>query len=186
VSTSLETRLTPEELLRALNGNLPRDIAVLELEPTCEDFNARRDPISKLYRFAIWSNARRSPLRARRFSFVPHALDLDAMRGAAAELVGTHDFACFQAAGSDVLHTVRKILRLEIEGESGGEVILEVEGTGFLRHMVRNIAGTLIEVGRGRRSPDSMKALLESRDRRNAGPTAGACGLTLVWVKYEA
>ncbi|MGY8804123.1 MAG: tRNA pseudouridine(38-40) synthase TruA, partial [bacterium] len=89
-------------------------------------------------------------------------------------------------SGSDVLQTVREIFSLEIKGESGAEIVVEVEGSGFLRHMVRNIAGTLIEVGRGKREPASMADLIASLDRGQAGPTAPAKGLTLVRVDYPA
>ncbi len=180
----VETRLEADELLRALNGNLPLEIGVIDVRPCAASFNAQRDALDKCYRYQIWNGRLRSPLRHKRFAHVPAALDLAAMRAAADPLVGEHDFACFQAAGSDIKSTVREILRFDITGESGGEIRFEVEGTGFLRHMVRNIAGTLIEVGRGRRSPDSMPALIASCDRREAGPTAPARGLTLVEVRY--
>jgi tRNA pseudouridine38-40 synthase len=111
-------------------------------------------------------------------------LDLAAMRRAAAVLVGTHDFASFRAAGGAGRTTVRTLTRVDWTGESGDELRLEVEGTGFLRHMVRNLAGTLLEVGRGRRAPASLETLLAARDRRQAGPTAEARGLTLVRVDY--
>lgn len=181
---SLDTTLESAELLRALNGNLPRDIVVLLAAPASEGFDPRRQATSKLYRYAIWNGPLRSPLRARRWLHVPRALDLEAMDRAAKILLGRHDFACFQAAGSGVEETVRELFRIDVQGVSGGEILIEVEGSGFLRHMVRNIAGTLLEVGRGRREPGSMAALLESRDRGQAGPTAQALGLTLVWVQY--
>ncbi len=106
------------------------------------------------------------------------------MGEAALSLLGSHDFACFQAAGSSVTTTVRTLLRCEFGGEAGGEIVLWVEGDGFLRHMVRNIVGTLLEVGRGRRAGDSLRVLLAGRDRRAAGPTAAAHGLTPIRVSY--
>jgi tRNA pseudouridine38-40 synthase len=183
-SIDVETRLEAGDLLRALNGNLPRQVAVLEVSPCGAGFDARRGTISKLYRYQIWNGRLRSPLRAGRFAHVPADLDVQAMRKAAGALVGRHDFACFQASGSDIEYTVREILRLDLVGEAGGEISLEVEGTGFLRHMVRNIAGTLIEVGKGRRPPESIEALLASCDRGKAGPTAPAQGLSLICVRY--
>lgn len=171
-------------LLRALNGNLPRDVVVLSADEASPDFDPRRHAKRKRYRYAIWNGPRRSPLRESRWTHIPQALDLAAMRAAACDLLGSHDFACFQAAGSDVEHTVRELLALEITGVSGAEIVLEVEGSGFLRHMVRNIAGTLIEVGRGKREPASMAELIASLDRGQAGPTAPARGLTLVRVDY--
>lgn len=183
-SVRLETRLSPAELLLALNGNLPRDMAAVAAELVADDFDARRSALSKHYRYRIWNGALRSPLRARYAAWVPQALDLDAMRRAAASLVGEHDFASFQAAGSRVAGTRRRLFRLELLGSPGGEIAIEVEGSGFLRHMVRNVVGTLIEVGRGRRSPLAIPEILAARDRSQAGPTAPAKGLVLVGVAY--
>jgi tRNA pseudouridine38-40 synthase len=98
--------------------------------------------------------------------------------------VGERDFASFQAAGAPKRSTVRRLERLDVEGAWGGDVAIHAEANGFLRHMVRNLVGTLLEVGRGRRSPDSMPVLLAARDRGAAGPTAAARGLTLVAVRY--
>lgn len=181
----IDWALEPEALLRALNGNLPRDIVVLSVEPTTRDFDPRRHARRKHYRYAIWNGPQRSPLREQRWAHIPQPLDLDAMREAAGRLVGRHDFACFQAAGSDVEQTEREIFVLDVEGEVGGEIVLDVVGSGFLRHMVRNIAGTLIEVGRGKRDARSMSELVASLDRGQAGPTAPARGLVLVSVDYD-
>ena len=178
------TELTPDALLRALNGVLPHDLVVRALDEVSGDFDARRDAHWKAYRYAIWNAPDRSPLRARRALHVRKKLDLGAMREAASQLVGRHDFRCFQAAGSTVERTVRDLYRVDVLEQGEGEVAIEVEGSGFLRYMVRNIVGTLLEVGRGRRSPREMPALLSARDRTRAGPTAAAHGLTLVEVAY--
>ncbi len=183
-SVSLETDLDAEALLKALNGNLPRDVVVLEAEACDADFDPRRQAKTKSYLYAVWNGPLRSPLRAARYVHIPQPLDISAMRIAAKELEGEHDFASFQAAGSDVEHTVRTLHRITVSGETGGELFFEFEGSGFLRHMVRNLVGTLLEVGQGRREPRSMAALLEARDRGEAGPTAPAHGLTLAWVEY--
>jgi tRNA pseudouridine38-40 synthase len=183
-SALAETRLDPEELRRALNAKLPDDIAVVRLERTNESFDPRRDALSKHYRYRIWNHPIRSPLRARRFWWRRAALDLVAMRRAAEALVGEHDFESFQATGSDVKTTVRRLLRVEIVGETGGEIVLDFEGDGFLRYMVRNLVGTLAEVGLSRRSADEMGKLLAARDRGQAGATAPALGLTLMAVRY--
>jgi tRNA pseudouridine38-40 synthase len=185
-SVLLETRLGPDELGRALNSKLPGDMAVVGLTLAPDDFDALSSATGKLYRYSIWNGPERSPLRARRFAFVPAPLDLAAMQEAAVGLVGEHDFAAFQAAGSNVQTTTRQLVRLDVSGEQGGEIHLEAQASGFLRHMVRNLAGTLIEVGQGRRAADSMGALLGSRDRSQAGPTAPAQGLALVRVEYPA
>lgn len=185
VALSIDTPLTGEELLRALNGNLPRDMVVLCVEPAEAGFDPRRQAKSKCYRYAIWNGPLRSPLREERWLHFPQPLDLRAMGEAARLLLGQHDFACFQAAGSGVEQTVRELFEIEFAGTSGGEILIEVTGSGFLRHMVRNIVGTLLEVGRGRREPRSMVALLDSLDRGQAGPTAAAKALTLAWVRYR-
>jgi tRNA pseudouridine38-40 synthase len=183
-SARIETRLQPLELQRALNAVLPGDLAARSVDRAPERFHARRDAVSKLYRYRIWNGEQRSPLRQRHSLWIRKALDLEAMIQAAAALRGRHDFASFQGAGSSPWSTDRTIRRVALLGESGHEVSIEVEGDGFLRHMVRNLAGTLLEVGRGRRAPDSIPALLAARDRRLSGPTAAAWGLTLVRVDY--
>lgn len=188
---TVETRLEPETLARALNANLPGDLCVVAAAYAGDTFHARRDARSKRYRYAIWNARTPSPLRARRFHHVPAALDVDAMREAARALEGRHDFKSFQAAGSAITQTVRTMSRLAVEASNevdrsggAGELFVEVDGDGFLRHMVRNLVGTLLEVGSGRRDPASLPALLAAQDRREAGPTAPARGLTLVRVDY--
>lgn len=178
-SARLETGLSAEALQRALNGILPSDLVVTRAEAAPDDFDARRAARSKLYHYRVWNAARRSPLRARYVHHVRQPLNVAAMRKAAAALLGEHDFSSFQAAGSSVKTSVRTLLRMEVIGQAGGDLRFEIEGTGFLRHMVRNIVGTLLEVGRGRREPDSIPALLARRDRKAAGPTAPARGLCL-------
>jgi tRNA pseudouridine38-40 synthase len=178
------TRLPPGELLRALNAHLPADIAVRSVEVAVPGWHPRFAARRKRYRYAIWNGRVHSPLRERFFHWVPQPLDAGAMRAAAADLVGTRDFRSFQAAGSGVEETVRTLFSALVEGESGGEIAIELVGDGFLRHMVRNVAGTLIEVGRGQRPADGLPALLAGRDRADAGRTAPARGLTLVEVEY--
>lgn len=183
-SVALATALEPARLRRALNGVLAEDVVVRELCRASDGFDARRHATGKLYRYALWNGRERSPLRRRRALALARSLDLAAMRAGAAPLLGSHDFAAFQAAGSSVQTTVRTLRRLEITGEAGGLMELWFEGSGFLRHMVRNLTGTLLEVGTGRRDPQGMTALLATRDRSRAGRTAPAWGLTLVSVSY--
>lgn len=184
-SARFATRLAPAALARALNAVLPGDLAVVDLAEAAEDFHARYHARSKHYRYQVWNGAAPSPLRARRAAWVRSPLDLAAVRGAARHLVGSHDFASFRAVGSRVGTTVRTLARLDVLGDPGGLVVFELEATGFLRHMARTLVGTLLEVGRGRRGADSMTALLAACDRSAAGPTAPACGLTLVRVAYD-
>jgi tRNA pseudouridine38-40 synthase len=183
-SVRLETALEPERLHRALNAALPDDVAVRQLALAPDDFDARRHATGKLYRYSLWNGPERAPLLRRRALCLLRPLDLARIRVAAGHLVGSHDFASFQAAGSQVKSTVRMLRRLDVTGEAGAAVDLWFEGNGFLRHMVRNLSGTLIEVGSGRRDPEGMSALLAARDRHRAGPTAPAHALTLVSVSY--
>jgi tRNA pseudouridine38-40 synthase len=185
-SARIETALDPRRLRLALNGVLPESVAVVAAAFAPDAFHARRDARGKRYRYSIWNGPNRSPLRLARSWCLQRPLDVGAIREAAAAFVGCHDFASFQTAGSNVRTTERTLERLEVQGEAGGALVLGFEGSGFLRHMVRNLTGTLVEVGSGRRRPDEMAALLACRDRRRAGRTAPACGLTLEWVRYDA
>jgi len=184
VSAQIDTELPPVALQRALNQILPDDLAVVSAERAADDFHARRSAVGKLYSYRVWNDPTRSPLRASRTHWVPRELDVPAMSKAAEAFVGRHDFAALQAAGSEVESSVRTLARVEIEREPSGELVFWVEGDGFLRHMVRNLVGTLLEVGAGRRPIESIAELLASEDRRQAGPTAPARALTLVRVFY--
>ncbi len=183
-SMRIESGLEPDTLRRALNAVLPRDVAVTGLEEAPDGFHALRDARGKHYRYAVWNARERSPLRDRTHLFVATPLDVSAMRRGAAHLVGTHDFASFQAAKSDARTTIRTLTALDLEGAAGREIRFEVRGEGFLRHMVRIAVGTLLEIGRGRRVPDDLPGVLEARSRAAAGATAPAHGLTLVAVDY--
>ncbi len=167
------------------NDLLPRDIAVVAAQDAPADFDARRSAQGKRYRYRIWNGRTRSPLRARTSWEIFRALDVAAMARAAEALVGEHDFAAFRGAGCDAKTTVRKLRELRVAGEPRGEIFVEAEATAFLRHMVRNIVGTLVEVGLGKRAPEDVARVLASRDRKLAGPTAPPQGLCLVEVRYE-
>jgi tRNA pseudouridine38-40 synthase len=183
-SARIETALAAAELQSALNGTLPSDAAVVEASRVPEDFHARYSAKGKLYSYRVWNHPSRSPLRRTRTYWVARPLDVAAMSCAARELIGRHDFAALQGSGSEVESSIRTIAALRIEQESSPELVFWVEGDGFLRHMVRNLVGTLLEVGWGRRSSESMIELLASGDRRMAGPTAPAGGLALIRVFY--
>lgn len=182
-SVNLDTDISAVAIGRALNVRLPADIRVLSVEDARLGFRARFQSVAKAYRYRISTGPVLSPFD--RF-FVWHAPEpkrLDWMREAAAALVGRHDFLSFQARGAFVRETVRTIHRFELT-EAGGDITLECEGDGFLRHMVRIMAGTLAEVGTGLRPASSIHDVIEARDRRVAGATAPACGLTLMSVRY--
>jgi tRNA pseudouridine38-40 synthase len=183
-SVRLDTALEPPELQRALNALLPADLAVAGLAQAAPGFHARRDARRKTYRYRIWNAPVRSPLRARHSHHVAVPLDLGAMAAAARLAVGTHDFRSFQTTGSEVGSTLRTLYRADVLGRAGQEVCVEVEGDGFLRHMVRNLVGTLLRVGLGRAAPESLGTVLAARDRAAAGAAAPGHGLTLVRVDY--
>lgn len=182
-SVRLAAAHEPETIGRALNAQLPPDVRVLSVEERPADFHARFSARSKEYRYQIERERVADPFRRAWTWHVPEALNVDAMSEAAQLLLGTHDFAVFQSAGTSVTETVRTITRSEVM--PGRVLVYEVAGTGFLRHMVRAIVGTLVEVGRGRRDPASMVLLLERGTRADAGRTAPAQGLFLVRVDYD-
>jgi len=169
---------------RALNALTPGDIAIKEVERVPDSFDARRDGRSRVYEYRILNRAAPSPFYLTTALHVHDALDVDAMKGAIRFLEGEHDFSSFQAAGCDAVHAVRKVYRTSLD-QRGELLVYTIEATAFLRHMVRNIVGTLLEVGRGQRSPSSFAELLEAKDRTKAGPTAPPHGLFLMEVKYE-
>lgn len=172
-----------EALMRALNGKLPDDVVVRGAEIVDNEFDPIGDCTSKGYSYSI-HNARTRELFDRRFvHHVWDALDVEAMQRAATALVGEHDFAGFAAAGHGRQTTVRTIHRLDVTKVREDRVRIDVEGNGFLWNMVRIIAGTLVEIGRGIKKADDMPAILESRDRARAGPTLPPTGLCLEWIR---
>jgi tRNA pseudouridine38-40 synthase len=186
-SVALEARLEAPTLVRALNATLPPDVRARDASEAPTGFHARFSATSKAYRYYIRAAGVVSPFERRYVWHVPVPLDDEAMAAAAEVLRGTHDFAAFQGAGSDVATSTRTILDLAItrvHEPDGSLVLIDVEADGFLRHMVRTIVGTLVDVGRGRREPDDVARILASRDRGEAGDTAPALGLFLVRVRY--
>ena len=189
-SFTLSNSIAAGDLLRALNAKLPEDIRVLSVEEAAPGFNARFHARSKVYRYRISNTRVMSPFQRRYAWHISRSLDLNAMQQAALDLTGKHDFKSFQAVGGTVQTSMRTITRSTWSEEplaGGGRLLTyEVAGSGFLKHMVRTIVGTLVEVGDGRRSPDSLLALVASRTRAAAGPTAPPSGLYLVRVDYDA
>jgi tRNA pseudouridine38-40 synthase len=170
-------------LQRALNSLLPRDVVVQAVEDVPADFHARFSALGKVYAYRILNRPVRAPLQLRYAWHIPQPLDISAMATAGGCLQGTHDFASFQATGGDVTTTERTLTELSIT-RAGDEVVLSCTANGFLRHMVRNIVGTLVEIGRGMRQPTDIKRILDAHDRRQAGVTAPPQGLYLVQVLY--
>lgn len=177
-----------EKLASALNTKLPPDIRVLDSIEMPWDFHAIRDAQGKRYRYQIQVGGIRDPFDHRYRWFHAAPLDLEPMKEAAKHLVGKHDFASFQAAGSHRKTTVRTVRDLVVDADKGRGgspgISVEIEADGFLYNMVRNIVGSLVEVGRGRRAVDWVEEVREARDRNVSGPTAPPQGLFLKRVDY--
>jgi tRNA pseudouridine38-40 synthase len=208
VSFSCDTWLSPEIFLRAINAELPDDMAALELTVAPERFHATRDAVKKRYRYVIHDAPKRDVF-ARRYSWRHRGrLDAEAMHAAAQHLLGKHDFASFETRGSERDSTVRTVFEIEVrrgragEGRAGqggaivscfapavpmleDKIIVEVEADGFLYQMVRTIVGTLSRVGEGKYPASWTAEVLAESDRRAAGPTAPPEGLFLLRVDYE-
>lgn len=167
-----------------LNSLLPDDIAVVKAELVGDDFDPRRWARGKRYRYLISNRRSRSPHRRLTHWEIFLPLALPAMQDAAKHLVGKFDFSAFRAADCQAAHALREVKKVEVTGVAGDEVSVVVEGTAFLKHMVRNIVGTLAEVGRARRPPEWVKEVLDSHDRTRAGATAPPHGLSLEEVFY--
>ena len=174
-----------ETLARALNAQLPPDVRVLRVDDVAPGFHARFDARAKTYRYQIRNAALASPFERAFVWHVPQALDREAMQAAATLIAGTHDFAVFQSLGSETSGSVRTVYSSALRGSENELLVYEVRGDGFLRHMVRTIVGTLVEVGRGWREAASIADLLRSGRREQAGRTAPPQGLFLVGVDYD-
>jgi tRNA pseudouridine38-40 synthase len=175
--------ITHEKLLRALNALLPDDISILSVKEGAPDFHSRFQCKSKVYRYTLLNRKAPSALERNTLFFYPYPLNVELIQREAKALLGKHNFKSFQASGSKERDPVRTIKKLRILRERE-RIIFEIEADGFLYNMVRNIVGTLIEIGRGRFPAGSLKRILLAQDRRLAGPTAAAKGLSLLKVKY--
>ncbi len=187
VSLETQTHLDVQTLKNALNAHLPADVRVRLVEWAPDNFHAIRDARSKRYRYVIQFGDQPDPLRRRYSWFLPKTLDVNQMRDASTALIGQHDFASFQAAGSPRKTTIRTVHELTISCEATETtdfISIEIEADGFLYNMVRNIVGSLVDVGRGKQNPAWIASVVQARDRRMAGPTAPAHGLILLSVSY--
>jgi len=180
---TIDSPVPTENLVRALNDLLPDDIAILQAVEVPESFDPISDTQSKIYRYTLYTGPIRPVLRIRYCWHRPGLLDVAAMAEAAAVLVGTHDFKSFASAGDQRLSSVRTILRCNVQCE-GEFIYFDVQADGFLYNMVRNIVGTLVEVGRGRWTSADMHRILAAQNRAQAGPIAPACGLCLMEIYY--
>lgn len=177
-----EARMPAEKMIYAINQRLPEDIRVQSSCEVAPDFHPRHTDTRKTYEYRIYNAPVQNPMKRRFSLWNYYNLDVNKMKEAAAYLVGEHDFKSFCSADSQVESTVRTIYELAVE-KSGEDIVISVSGNGFLYNMVRIIAGTLLEVGKGKIEPNEMERILNALDRQAAGPTAPAHGLTL--VKYE-
>ncbi len=175
--------IAPESLMRALNAMLPADIRVIDCQKTLRTFNARFGAKTKTYVYRICRAPVVSPFLVRFVAHIPYPLNVAAMRRAIPHFLGRHDFSSF-TSDEPQKNRMREIDRLELKVR-GDEITFTVTGKSFLRYMVRNIVGTLIDVGRGKISPAAIPAIFAARDRRQAGQTAPAKGLILQQVEYE-
>jgi tRNA pseudouridine38-40 synthase len=176
------SKLAPARFVRALNALLPRDIRVMSARKAPVDFHARRSAASKVYRYQVYLGSVLAPHLIREYFHFPYPIDFSKIAQAASHFVGEHDFSSFAKTNS-CSNGIRRIFRCELK-KKGRRLFLTVEGNGFLHHMVRNMAGTLLEVGRNSISMENFRDLFVKRDRNLAGFTAPAHGLVLLKVKY--
>jgi tRNA pseudouridine38-40 synthase len=175
--------ITTGALQKAINSLLPDDISIISVEDAPEEFHPRYSAKSKTYLYAIDTSSVRNPFFSRYALHARHRLDIESMMQSTGYFIGEHDFASFMGAGTPVKSTVRTISASEITVR-GSMVYYTIRGSGFLRHMVRNIVGTLVEVGKGKIPIDGIDEIIKAKDRSMAGPTAPPQGLYLVNVKY--
>lgn len=177
------TRIPADKIAYALNQYLPEDIVIQDSRETAPDFHPRHCDSRKTYEYRILNRTFPLPMRRRDTYFYHYDLDVERMGKAAEYLVGEHDFKSFCSTAAVVETTVRTIYELTVEREED-VIVIRVTGSGFLYNMVRIIAGTLIEVGNGRRAPEDMENILNARSRKAAGPTAPARGLTMMRITF--
>ncbi|MDA8123190.1 MAG: tRNA pseudouridine(38-40) synthase TruA [Deltaproteobacteria bacterium] len=174
-----------ETIRKGGNALLPQDIRILSAEEAPPGFDVRRDAREKEYRYFLHLSPVASPFFTRYAWHIEKPLDLDALREGLSHAAGEHDFASFRGQGCTAKTTVRTIFRAELSGEMPPLHFIRIAGNGFLRHMVRNIVGTLVDIGKGKMPPGRMRELLELRDRALAGPNAPPQGLFLWKVTYR-
>jgi tRNA pseudouridine38-40 synthase len=184
----LDSPIPTENLVKAIGDRLPEDITIVKAEEVPIGLDIIGAVTSKLYRYTILSGPVRPVLHMKYCWYVSHDLDVPAMDSAAKRLVGKKDFKSFASAADSREDSVRTVFRCDVIERAevcGRQIDVEVEGDGFLYNMVRNIVGSLVEVGVGRWPPEKLDAVIEARDRRAAGPIAPPNGLCLVWIKYD-
>lgn len=180
-----DTRLEPKDFLRGMNSLLPEDIVVTNVEEVDHSFHARFSALRKTYCYRIWNYQISSALMMRYVWHVPYHLDRDAMKKAIGYFLGTHDFVAFMASKSSVNSTIRTVFDVNIDEPRPNELVFSFTADGFLRHMVRIMVGTVVEVGKGQKRTEDILEIILSQDRINAGLTVPAKGLYLIRVIYH-
>ena len=180
-----ETSIPPERISYALNQRLPEDIRVQVSEEVPSDWHPRKCTCIKTYEYRILNRRINMPMERLYSHFCYYKLDVDRMQAAANMLEGEHDFKSFCSVRTQVTDTVRTVYRIDVTRNADDIITIRVTGNGFLYNMVRIIAGTLMAVGTGHIQAEDVPSILEAKDRRAAGPTAPARGLTLIEMKYE-
>jgi tRNA pseudouridine38-40 synthase len=178
------THLKPEAFLKGLNSLLPEAVVIRSCEQVEQNFHARYDVKSKAYQYRILNRQLPAAIQRQYAWHIRRLLDLEAMNRAAGHLVGRHDFTAFEGTGSPRSNAVRHVVSASFSRRNQDYLVFGIEADGFLRFMVRNIVGTLVEVGKGKISPQEFKEILASKNRSRAGATAPALGLFLMGVKY--
>jgi tRNA pseudouridine38-40 synthase len=176
---------TPRGWTLGANSRLPRSIALLWAQPVADNFHARYGARGRRYRYRIVNRPVRVALDARRAAWERVPLDIEVMHAAAQALIGEHDFTAFRTVACQAKSASRSVREIAI-ARAGEEVIIEIEANAFLHHMVRNIVGSLLPIGRGEKKPEWLAEVLAGRDRASAGPTAPAAGLTFLGPRYPA
>ena len=181
---STNSQLDINNIQRGLNSLLPPDIAIKEISEAEQDFHSRYSAKSKIYRYVILNRRFPSPLY-RNFSwFIPFKLDIKEMKSAVQCLIGEHDFSSFKASGCNSHNPIRELYGISLDKDPKGFIIFEIEANAFLKQMVRNIVGTMVDVGKGKIGVSEFEDIFLSKDRKKAGITAPPQGLFLVKIKY--
>jgi tRNA pseudouridine38-40 synthase len=179
----VDSPIPTENFVKAINHRLPRDIVVTEAIEVEQTFDASASAKNKLYRYTIFTGKNRNVLKTRNCWHRPAALDIAAMDAAAKMLIGKKDFKSFASAADKRDSSIRTVMQCEVTQEDKW-VYIDIEADRFLYNMVRNIVGTLVEIGRGKWKPEKINEILNAKDRTKAGPIAPAQGLCLMWIKY--
>ena len=179
-----QSRMDIYTIQRALNSLLPHDIVIQKVEDVDEGFHARKHSKSKVYEYRILNRNLRSAFHRGYVWYIPQKLNLVEMKKATQGLIGEHDFSSFRSVGTPTRTAVRRVIRAEVKRGRDGIIRFEIEANGFLKQMVRAIIGTLVEIGKGRMKAADLRKIMNSKDRKKAGPTAPAHGLFLKEVKY--